>query len=172
MASKAASSTKPEKKSLFTLPIILALVVLSVASASISYYLSKPEPKTNTKALSKFAVPMGDPIDRRDWRPYKGTDQHRYIEKHVFSYINKHQTPLKTCYFGYKGPEKLSPRGGVITVEFFIEKDGTITKPRVFRSEIKVKDVQQCVLGHVAKWKFPPHDLEKPIRYQTPFFFR
>lgn len=171
MASKAAASDK-ETKPLFTLPVVLIIIVISLASASISYYVSQPPTKVNTQAKSKFAVPIGDPIDRRDWRPYQGTPQHRYIEKHVFSYINKHQTPLKPCYFGYKGPEKLPPKGGVITVEFFIEKDGSVSKPRVFRAEIKVKEIQECVLGHISKWKFAPHDLEKPLRYQTPFFFR
>ncbi len=168
----AAKAPEKQSKPLFTLPIFLLLLVLGVASAAVSYYLSMPATKTNVQTQSPHAIPVGDPIDRRDWRPFKGTAQHRYIEKHVFSYINKHQEPLKSCYFGYKGPEKLSPKGGVITVEVLIAKDGSVQSPRIFRSDIPVKDIQQCVLGAISKWKFPPHDIEKPVRYQTPFFFR
>ncbi len=168
----AAKASDTKSKPLFTLPIFLMLLVLGVASAGVSYYLSIPAVKTNVQTQTPHAVPIGDPIDRRDWRPFKGTAQHRYIEQHAFSYINKHQEPLKSCYFGYKGSEKLSPKGGVITVEFLITKDGSVQNPRIFRSEIAVKDIQQCILGAISKWKFPAHDLDQPVRYQTPFFFR
>ena len=172
-------ATKQEaqtQKPLFTLPLLVGLVMLAALSAGVSYYLSLSAPKSNVTTQQgkgvPGAIPIGDPIDRRDWRPFEGTPEHKYIEKNVFPYINKNQDAIKNCYFGYRGKEKLPPKGGVITVQFFIKEDGSVEKPAVFRSDIKVEDIHLCILGKITAWRFAPHTLGKPLSYQTPFFFR
>ncbi|MEM1007876.1 MAG: AgmX/PglI C-terminal domain-containing protein [Myxococcota bacterium] len=148
------------------------LVGLAVLSGGITYWLRTRQMTPSIKPKNRYAIPIGRPIDKRDWRPYQRSPEHKYIEQVFFPYLNKHQGALKQCYFGYKGAEKRPEKGGKITLSFVIQQDGRLAKLAIFpTTQIKIKAIQDCVLAEVSKWKLKPHK-HAPISHQQPFFFR
>lgn len=160
---------------LITFRLVLFLAVVGLGSGLFAYwYKKKPVVKTGTEKNPNVLPFDGVKLPKKSYKPFRPSKELRYTERHVFPTIKKHQKEIKKCYFGYKGKEKRPAKGGIINVEMVIKKDGTIDakKLRIFRSEIKIKEIQQCVMKRVSTWKFAPHTKKKPVRLQFPFFLR
>ena len=155
--------------------LIIFLVGVALLSGLVTYLFIKREvPKEQKVTFNDAGQPLAIPLPptKKNLQPYQPTEENLYIEKQVFPYISKNQLPIKNCYFGYKGPQKLSPQGGKVTIDFTIGADGSVGKVNIFRTEIKVKEILDCVMQHAQKWKLPPPPEKKPIKLQYPFFFR
>ncbi len=159
------------EKPIFTLPVIFVLLVLFVGTGVTVYFLKKPTPPPDPNANNPNVIKLR-PIPADKWKPEPLAPENQYIEKYVFPFIKKNQKPVKDCYFGYTGKEKRPQQGAKVTLQFFIKSDGSFDKVTIFRSELKIKPILQCIVGVVKGWKVHPHKYKKPVRLQFPFFFR
>jgi hypothetical protein len=155
----------------FTTRLIALIILVGALSASISYFIMRPVTPPDPTKTNPNVIPLKE-IPKEDWKPEALSPEHLYIEKHVHTYISKNQKPIRDCYFGYRGKAKLPADGGRITAQFYIEKDGSPTRIKAFRSNMDIPDIQVCVLNQIGTWQFPPHDLAQAVRVQYPFFFR
>lgn len=169
------SNTSAEEKPFFTVKLVIFLVLAAAVSAGITYYVryvaqpAKPSPHANNPNV----IPLRpEPIET--WRDKsKLTQEQNYVAQQIFPHISKNQKPIKDCYFGYRGTEKLPFQTGArVTVQFTVHADGHVSNAGIFRSEMKVKAIHDCILKAMSDWKFPRHSLPKPLVMQYPFFFR
>lgn len=170
--SRSKSNLPDDKKPLFSLPLLFAIAIVAIVSAVGGYYYALPAPPPEAAKDNPNVIKVGQPVEKKDWKPYELNDIQKYTEKHIFPYIKKNQGPIKNCYFGYRGKEKLPEKGGKVTVEFTIQPDGSVKDPNLFASEVKIHDIESCILKAVSSWKLPPHSLSAPFKHQAPFFFR
>lgn len=164
-----------EEKPFFSIQLVLVLLAAAAISGGVTYYLKQQPPAKTTNETKKNpnVIPLR-PEPLKEWKKKSRlTTEQAYVAKHVFPYIAKHQKPIKDCYFGYKGKQKLPVKTGArVTVQFTVHNDGHISKPGIFRSQMKIKGVHDCILKSMKTWKFSSHRLDKPLTMQYPFFFR
>ena len=163
-------SSKNEKP-IFTLPVIMFLLVLFAGTGFAVYWSKKPAPKIDPHSNNPNVIKLR-PVPKEKWKPTPLSPEQKYMGKYVFPFVKKHQKPIKDCYFSYKGKQKRPQKGAKVTLQFFVKSDGTIEKTTIFRSELKIAPIHQCIIKVVKKWKFHTHKQKKPIRLQYPFFFR
>lgn len=163
-----------ENKPFFTVPLVLLLVAAATISGLVTYYMKQPaaKPENPTKRNPNVIPLRPEPI--KEWKKKSRlTPEQAYVAKHIFPYIAKNQKPIKDCYFGYRGKAKLPVKTGArVTVKFLVHNDGHISAPGIFRSQMKVKAIHDCIIKSMKTWKFPSHRLSKPLTMQYPFFFR
>lgn len=161
------ASKQSEESPLLTPKLIAFLIAVAVITGVVTYMMRQPPPKQDPHKGNKNVVKLDMPN-----KPYRPTKETIYIEKFVFPQIKDRQKPLKNCYFGYKGKKKRSQKGALVNIQFYIKQDGKVEKATLFRSQLKIKEIEQCVLGVVSKWTFQAHSNKKPIRLQYPLYFR
>jgi TonB family protein len=85
----------------------------------------------------------------------------------VWTVVRSHEPDLKACYESRLAEGK-DVRGEVV-VSFVIALDGLPEKPRVKKSTLGDKTVEECVLRAVRRWSFPrpprPQPVELPLRF-------
>ena len=161
------------KEPIITLRLIGFLVLVAVLSGGLSYlYKRSAENRKKNPALKNPNVVPLKPMPIEEYMKEPLSPEHKYISKHVHPYISEHQGPIKDCYFGYRGKEKIPPKGAKVTVQIFVAPDGTVKKAEIFHSELKIKEILSCIISEIKKWRFPPHNFTKQLRFQYPFFFR
>ncbi len=163
-----------QNKPFFTPTLFAILIAAGLASAGITYWFRQPPAKPPNPTQKNPNVKQLKAETMEQWRKKSRlSPEHSYVARKVFPYISKNQKPIKNCYFGYRGKEKLPFKTGArVTVKFNVRKDGTVTGVGIFRSQLKVKSIHQCIMTAMKKWKFPIHHLKKPVDIQYPFFFR
>jgi hypothetical protein len=162
-----------EEKPLLNMRFVGFLILASLASAVITFYYNRPPAKVDPHKKNPNIVKLR-PIPKKNFTPYEMSKEQTYMEKVVFKYIRKNQTPVKNCYFGYKGKFRVNPKGYKVVLQFSIPNDGKIKNVRFWekRTELKVKPIRQCILKEAGKWQFRPHKMAKPLTMSFPLFFR
>lgn len=169
------SPKSSQSETLFTPKIILLLVIAAALSAGVTYYIryTSPQTKSSPHANNPNVIPLrAEPLEQ--WREKSRLSREQnYLAQQVFPYISKNQKAVKDCYFGYRGRERLPvEKGASVTVQFTIHPDGRVSHIGLFRSEMKIQAIHDCIFKAMATWKFPQHHLGKPAVVQYPFFFR
>jgi TonB family protein len=81
--------------------------------------------------------------------------------------VRSHEPELKACYESRLGEGK-DVRGEVV-VAFVIARDGLPERPRVKRTTLGDRTIEECVLRVVRRWSFPrpprPQPVELPLRF-------
>ena len=158
----------------FTIRLLSILLVVSIASGVGTYFYMKPASKPNPHGNNPNVIPLR-PIPKSKYKGYKPSKVQIYQEENVISYINnkKHQTPIKDCYFGYKGKFKVNPKGHIVVLTFKVQPSGKVTDLGIVqnRTTLPVKPILECILKKASKWQFRPHKM-KAFTMRFPFFFR
>lgn len=164
---------KKEDAPLITPRFLGFLVLVALATGFGTFLYQKPSKKYDPHQGNPNVVKLR-PIPKDQFKGYKMTAEQTYMEDVVFKYIAKHQTPVKDCYFGFKGKFKVNPKGYKVVIRFTVPQSG---KPKDFglvlnRTQLKVKPILECILKQASKWQFKPHKMKKPLTMRFPFFFR
>lgn len=74
----------------------------------------------------------------------------------ISSVINSHNDAIEACY---KAEQRLNPNlKGDVTVEFTVSSNGRVVNPRISRSTMRNRNVEQCILKKIRGWRFQPID--------------
>jgi|GEM_PF-1954088 len=174
------------QKPIFTKAFVIILVVIAGLSAGLTYkYRTGPTKKKDQKKKNEYVHKLRK-VPKEVAYPRRPSALNRYKQLHVFSgetsvYGKKRLKPLEKCYHAFKKKRKKPlkkikgkprpPRTAIVNIEFHITKQGKVEKPKVFKSDLMNDKVHGCLLGHITKWTFPPHNFDKPIRHYFPVQF-
>jgi hypothetical protein len=83
--------------------------------------------------------------------------------------VRERQGAIRTCY-----EQQLRSHPGLsgrIDVEFAIEQTGEVGSCQTVRDTLSTSAVADCVCAQIRRWRFPPHEAERPVTVTYPFTF-
>ncbi len=84
--------------------------------------------------------------------------------------IAKHADAIENCY---KKESRINPNlKGSITVQFSIQADGRVENVRIIDSTIRNKNVENCVISRIRRWRFDKIDeSEGDVSFRQKYIF-
>lgn len=97
----------------------------------------------------------------------EGRIRDSYREREVKNTIRKYAGQIQECYAA--SIQRGNTKSGAITLDWYVDSDGTATAPEVIATELPDRELVVCIQKKIAGWRFPPPDRRKYVEHTFRF---
>lgn len=94
-----------------------------------------------------------------------------YEQNQVRNTIVKNNSIIQECYLKHLEKEN-AVSSGRLQVDWQISPSGDTLSPQVVNSTLEDKELDECIVGKVSTFKFPPPPSDKPVYTTFTYVFR
>ena len=145
----------------------MALIGLgAVVVVLLALNLLKPKSESTKSEIHPSLVPVNIGGDKQ-----KPEFKSPYEQNQVRNTIVKNNSQIQECYLKHL-EKKNAISSGRVQVDWQIDPSGDTLSPQVVVSSLEDKDLDDCILGKVKSFKFPPPPSDKQIYTTFTYVFR
>lgn len=143
---------------------LIGLTILVVVLLAFNFFGIRKDTQKSEIHPSLIPVNVGSDKQKPEFKsPYE--------QNQVRNTIVKNNPLIQECYLKHL-EKKEAVSSGKVQVDWQIDPSGDTLSPQVVISTLGDKDLDECILGKVKTFKFPPPPSDKPVYTTFTYVFR